>query len=127
MKKNRELLGYAVVSVQKDKNGIKIGRIIDHVVTNSDINCYRHLMNKCLLELEDRDCDCYAVFASGEADLKKALLKDFGFKSLGKFPYNRFMDDGYMDAIQINQQFCNNLDILNEKNWRVTYAFYNQT
>ena len=127
VKKNKKLLGYAVVSVQQDKNGIKIGRIIDHVVANSDIICYRHLINKSLLELEDRDCDCYAVFVSGEPELEKALLKDFGFKSLAKFPYNRFMDDGYMDAIQINQQFCNNVDILNEKNWRVTYAFYNQT
>jgi GNAT superfamily N-acetyltransferase len=127
IKKNRKLLGYAVVSVQTDRSGITIGRIVDHVVTGSDINCYRHLMNKSLLELDELDSDCYAVFASGEPELEKVLLKDFGFKSLRKFPYKRFIDDGCMDAIQINKHFCNNLDISNGRNWRVTYAFYNQT
>jgi GNAT superfamily N-acetyltransferase len=127
IKKNAELVGYAVLSVQKYKNGVILGRIVDHVVANSDVESYRHLINQSLIELEKQYCDCYVIFASGEPNLETMLFKNFGFKSSAKFPYNRFMDDGYLDAIQVSQHLCNCIDIFDSMNWRVTYAFYNQT
>ena len=126
-RKNGELWGYAVISFQKDSDGVFFGRIVDHVVRDSDFECYKYLMNKCFVELEKRRCDCYLIFTIGEPKLKETLLKDFGFKSFGKFPYNRLLDDGYLDAIQINEDFCFPVDIYNKNNWRVTYAFYDQT
>jgi GNAT superfamily N-acetyltransferase len=124
-KRHNQLFGYAVISVQK-QGGITFGRIVDHVVTDSDIFCYRHLINQSLLELEKQDCDCYEIFTSGEPKLEKALFEDFGFKSFAKFPYNRFVADRYLDAIEVSKDFCNNNCVLDKKNWRVTFAFYDQ-
>jgi hypothetical protein len=124
-KRHSQLVGYAVVSVQK-QGEINFGRVVDHVVTDSDILCYRHLISQSLLELGEQDCDCYEIFTSGEPKLEKALFEDFGFISFAKFPYNRFVADRYLDAIEVSRHFCNNNCILDKKNWRVTHAFYDQ-
>ncbi len=126
-KKGDELWGYAVISVQEQINGLVYGMIVDYVVKNKDIDCFRILINRCLNELEKSEPDLVSVWAFSQPEFRKELTKHFGFKSSSTFPYNRFFGKGYLVAREIDEQVVEKIDIYDKKNWRVTYTYYDTT
>jgi GNAT superfamily N-acetyltransferase len=121
-KRDGKLWGYAVVSAQEERSGLVHGIIVDYLVKNRDIICFRLLINKCLDELEKAECDIVLGWAFSEAKLREELLMHFGFNSSLKFPYNRLFAYGYLDAILIDDQVAERVNIYDKENWRVTYA-----
>jgi GNAT superfamily N-acetyltransferase len=123
-KKDRTLWGYTVVNAKKRSDGLIYGYIVDHLVKDRDIACFRALISKSLNELDKLECDIVIIWALGEPVLRKQLLKYLGFKSTLSFPYNRFFTGGgYLDAIRIDEQVAAGVNIYAKENWRVTYAY----
>jgi hypothetical protein len=67
--------------------------------------------------------DIVLAWAFSEPQLRKELLKYFGFKSSVKFPYSKMFGYGYLEAMQIDEKLVEGLDIYNSSNWRVTHAY----
>ena len=111
-----------MVSVQEERNGLVYGIIMDYLVKNRDITCFRLIIQRCLDELEEAECDIVLIWAFSEAKFREELLTHFGFKSSLKFPYNRLFAYGYLDAILIDEQVAERVNIYDKENWRVTYA-----
>jgi len=123
-KKDGSLWGYAVVSAQEQNDGLVYGYIVDHVVKNRDIACFRALVNRSLDELGKWACDIALIWALGEPVLKKELLERFGFKSTLLFPYNRFSGHGFLNVIGFDEQVDVVPDIYDKEKWRVTCAYW---
>ncbi len=122
-KRDDKLLGYAVVRVRKEGSGLLYGIIVDYLVKDRDIACFRVLIDGCLIELKKQECDVALIWAFSEPELRDELLQHFGFKSSAKFPYNKFYSHGYLDAVQTNEQLAERANIYDKKNWRVTFAY----
>jgi len=122
-KRDKMLWGYTVVSVEEKSNGLLYGYIVDHLVKDRDIVCFRTLINRSLNELEKSECDIVIIWALGEPVLRNQLLKHLGFKSLLLFPYNRFSGREYLDAMRIDEQVAAGVNVYDKENWRVTYAY----
>ena len=123
VKKNEELWGYAVVSIQEQANGQVYGMIVDYLVKDEDIDCFRLLMNECLNELEKSKCDLVFAWAFSRPRFREELLKCFGFKSPMKSLYNRFLGKGYLVAREVREQVVKTVDIYDKENWRVTHIY----
>jgi hypothetical protein len=123
-KKDRTVWGYIVVSAQEQNDGLVYGYIVDHLVKDRDIDCFRALINRSLGELEKWGCDIVIIWALGEPVLREELLKHLGFKSTLLFPYNRFSGHGFLNAIRLDDQVAAGVDIYDEKDWRVTCAYW---
>jgi len=123
VKREGELWGYAVVSVQKELNGLVYGVIVDYLVKNKDIACFRTLMSKCLDELDKSEYDIAMIWAFSETNFREELIKKFGFKSSSKFPYNRFFGYSYLDAIRTDDHMATSVNIYDKNNWRLTHAY----
>jgi GNAT superfamily N-acetyltransferase len=122
-KRDNTLWGYTVLSVEKQRNGLVYGYIVDHLIKDRDIACFRALINRSLNELEKSKCDVVIIWALGEPVLRNQLLKHLGFKSTLTFLYNRFSGHGYLDAIRIDEQVAAGVNIYAKENWRVTCAY----
>lgn len=126
LKSNNRLVGYAVLSVQKRVRDLLFGTIVDHVVSGSDASCYQALMAKCIEILGKQECDILVISAIGEPELKKVMMKKFGFNSSSGFPYNRFFPYDYMDVLRMGTGLLG-FDVYDKENWRVTHAFQDAT
>jgi GNAT superfamily N-acetyltransferase len=124
IKRGEVLEGYAVVSIQKLSENITTGILIDYLVRNRDAKCGQILLSKSLEVLEQLGCDIVITWACNEPSLRNSLLDDFGFKSSFKFPYNKFAEIRYLDALLIDNKIANIKDIYEEESWRVTPAFH---
>ena len=127
VKKGEELWGYAVVNVQEQGNGQVYGMIVDYLVKDEGIDCFRLLMNECLNKLKKSKCDLAFVWAFTQPRFREELLKCLGFKSPMKFPYSRFLGRGYFVAREVREQAAKTLDIYDKENWRVTHAYADTT
>jgi len=127
VKKGEALWGYAVISRQEQNNGLVHGIIMDYLVKNNDIECFRVLMNACLNELEKFKCDLIFVWAFSEIQFRQELMKNFGFKSPLKFPYGKLLGTGYFLVREINSELLGGMDIFNGSNWRVTHYYHDIT
>ena len=123
VKKEKKLLGYAVVSVQEQLDGQKRGIIMDYLVQGDDTACFLTLMGGAIRELFKYDCEIIFMWAFSEPAFQIELMKRFGFKSSFKFPYNKLIGYGYMDALLIDEQLAKQIDIYSKDNWRITHAF----
>ena len=126
-KRDGKLWGYAVVSVQQQPNGLVNGLIVDYLVKNKDLACFRVLIDKCLNELGKSESDILLVWAFNEPKLREQLLKYFGFKSSFKFPYNKLFRYAYIEAMLIDEKVADAVDIYDKNNWRVTHAYPDTT
>ncbi len=122
-RKDDILWGYTVVSAQEQNDGLVYGYIVDHLARDSDIACFQALVNRSLDELQRSGCDIVIIWAPGEPALREELMKRLGFKSLLAFPYNRFSERRYLDAIRINEEVAAGVNVYDKGNWRVTYAY----
>ena len=122
-KRDGTLWGYTVVHAEEQSNGLVYGYIVDHLVKDRDIACFRALINRALNELGKSKCDIFIIWTLCEPVLRKELLKHLGFKSTLLFPYNRFFGHGYLDAIRMDEQVAPGVNIYDKENWRVTYAY----
>ena len=121
------LYGYAVISVQEQANGLNYGMIIDYVVKNEHPECFGALMEKAIIELAKTGCDLIMTWAFSEPGLKEELRKRFGFSSTSSFPYNRFIDPGYFEAISLNDQTMRGINIYDKNNWLITQIYPDYT
>ncbi|MFZ7132676.1 MAG: hypothetical protein ACOWWR_09995, partial [Eubacteriales bacterium] len=92
-----------------------------------NINCFRAIVSKSLEEFNRYACPIAAIWALGEPEQHKILMKEFGFKSSLQFPYRKFIDSGYMDLILNDDTIDDKINIYDESNWRITYAYPNYT
>jgi GNAT superfamily N-acetyltransferase len=122
-KKDNVLWGYAVVAVEEQIHGPVNGYIVDYLVRDKDIACFRALINRSLDELEKWGCDVAYIWALGEPVLRNELLKHLGFNSPLKFPYSRFSSDRYLTTRRISEQVAAEVDVCDKENWRFTYAY----
>ncbi len=127
VRKKGELWGYAVVSVQEQLNGLIYGMIVDYLVKDKDIDCFRLLINECLIELKNSECDFISIWAFSQPEFRRELIKLCGFKSSSRFPYNRFLGEGHFVAREVDEQVLEKIDIYNKENWRVTCIYPDTT
>lgn len=118
-----ELRGYAVVSVQKQPDGLVYGLVVDYLVKDSDVACFSALIERCLVELGRSDHDITMVWAFSEPGLREELLRAHGLKSSLRFPYRRFFQYSYLDAIRLDERAGSDVDVYDAASWRVTHAF----
>ena len=121
-KKEGELCGYAVVSVQKQPSGLVYGIVVDYLVKDRDTACFNALMNRCLVELDRSDYDITILWAFSEPRLREQALRNLGFRSSWRFPFSRFFSDAYLDAIWLDERAESEVDVYNKGRWRVTHA-----
>jgi len=126
-KREGKLWGYAVVSVQQQPNGLVNGLIVDYLVKNKDLACFRVLIDRCLNELGKSEADILLAWAFSEPQLRKELLTHFGLKSSVKFPYNKMFGYAYLEAMLIDENLAEGVDIYDRNNWRVTHAYADTT
>lgn len=126
-KRDGKLWGYAVISVQQRPNGLLYGLIVDYLVKNKDLACFRVLIDGCIDELGKSEFDVLLVWMFSEPKFRSELLKLFGFKSSFKFPYSRLFGYAYLDAVLIEEKVAGQVDIYNKDNWRVTHAYPDTT
>lgn len=126
-KKGDELWGYAVISVQEQINGLVYGMIVDYVVKNKDIDCFRILINRCLNELEKSEFDLVSVWMFSQPEFREELVRHFGFKSPLGFPYNKVLEKNYFVTREVNKEVIGGIDIYDKENWRVTQAYPDTT
>jgi len=117
------LSGYAVISARKEGNRLTQGLIVDYLVKNNDTTCFQVLLDSCLIEFEKSECDYASVLMISKSNPIRELFTRSGFKSSFGFPYKIFFEHGYLDAIQIQEQMIENIDIYDQENWRLSYAF----
>lgn len=124
LNKEDELFGYAVISTFKYKQGLKFGRIVDYLVKNNDLECFRVLMAYSLVELKKSDCDAIFFGDICNPDFRKILISQFGFKSLLSFPYSfLFKGKGFFTARQLNKTLIKQIDIYDQSNWNLTSLY----
>jgi len=123
-KKDGKLWGYAVISTQQQSSGLVHGIIVDYLVKNKNISCFRVLMDRCLNELAQSQCDILLTWAFSEPQFRKELSKCFGFKSSVKFPYNRMFGYAYLEAMMIDEKLAGGVNIYDSNNWQVTHAYW---
>ena len=124
-KKDGKLWGYAVISVQQQSSGLVHGLIVDYLVKDKDPACFRVLIDRCLHELGESQCDIILAWAFSEPRFREELLKHFNFKSSVKFPYNKMFGYEYLDVLLIDEKLA--VDIYDKNNWRVTHAYKDTT
>jgi GNAT superfamily N-acetyltransferase len=120
---DQKLCGYALISIQEQPNGQIYGIIIDYLIKGGDIACFRTLMDRSLQEFEKSECDIVVIWAFSDPIFMDDLLKNFGFKSSTKFPYNRAIGHSYLDVILIDDRIIERINIYDKANWRITYAY----
>ena len=126
-KKADELWGYTVSSVQRQPNGLVSGVIVDYVVRDENIECFRQLINEALLQLENLKPDLISIGAFHQPGFRRELVEHFGFKSSMKFPYNRFADRSYFVVRRIDERAAEKIDVYNKENWQLTYIYPDTT
>jgi GNAT superfamily N-acetyltransferase len=118
------LWGYAVVSVQKEANGLVYGIIVDYGVKDGDVACFRALMGKCLEELSRSECDLVLIWAFSQPLFRSDLLRHFGLKSSLRFPYSRFVGYDCFEAMLVDERLARRIDIYDKGNWRITHVLH---
>ncbi|WP_455368104.1 GNAT family N-acetyltransferase [[Eubacterium] cellulosolvens] len=118
LKKEDELIGYAVIGIENRTNGLIHGLISDFLIKHDHIDCFRAMINQCITELEESDCDLISLWAFSHQKFRKELLDIFCFKSSLRFPYNKIHKNGYF----IIRRLISHPAIYDIENWRITYA-----
>ncbi|KFI36451.1 hypothetical protein HX99_04240 [Peptococcaceae bacterium SCADC1_2_3] len=126
-RQGEELKGYALISTNQSNNGLITGRIVDYLVKDNDLDCFRILMAQALEELEKSSCDIIFVWEMQNQKFHQEFLKRFGFKSSLDFPYRRFMEESYFVARKLNQNLTHKVDIYNPANWNLTMLYPDTT
>ena len=117
------LWGCAVINLPQQSDKDRSGILVDYAIKDGDAACLRAVLRRCLWEFNLAGCDNVRSWAFSQPHLQRELSGRFGFKSALKFPYNKILDQGYMDALLVNEQLADKLDIYNPRNWKLTRAF----
>jgi len=123
-RKEGRLWGYAVVSVQKEVNGLVFGIVVDYSVRDRDVACFRALMSGCLEELGTSECDIALIWVFTQPLLRSDLLKHFGLKSSLRFPYSKFFGYECFEVMPVDERLAGRADIYDKGNWRITHVFH---
>jgi len=128
MAKDRdELLGYAVISTQRQPDNLVYDMIMDYVVKEKSIDCFRELMSRSLQEFQDSKSDLISSWHLSHDELRAELIERYGFKSSLGFPYRRLLEQRYFVVREVDRQAIGAFDIYDERNWRVSRAYLDVT
>jgi hypothetical protein len=131
VKQGDELWGYAVISAKQSSDGLIQGMIVDYLIKNNDINCFRVLVNQCLNELCKLNCDLISIGPHTEESFRRELLKNFGFHSSIRFPYSIFRSGikNYFHVFNACSQLSTKLEpyVYNKHNWYFIHAYVDNT
>jgi GNAT superfamily N-acetyltransferase len=123
LKRQDELAGYAVISARREDSGLTHGLIADFLVKNNDEACFRVLLDKCYMELDQLGCDYVNIWIVSQFNQMNKLLKRYGLRSVLKFPHRKQYRDFLLDAILIQEQIAEPINIYDRENWRLSAAF----
>lgn len=123
VKKEGRLSGYAVISSRREEGSFKQGLLVDYLVKDNDATCFRLLLDRCLAELRELECDYAYVWSVSKSNPIRELFRRSGFNSSLSFFYKRLYPYGHLDAILIQDRMADHIDIYDKENWRVSYAF----
>lgn len=123
----KKLVGYAVISMNTQLNGLRRGIIVDYLVKGDNSSCFLTLVKRSLTELVKSNCDIINMWCFNDPTFGIELIKHLGFKSSFKYPFNRIFNYEYMDALLIDEQLGKRMDIYNKNNWRITNALPDNT
>ena len=121
---NGKLGGYAVVNIQTQANGLRGGLIVDYLVKNNDLNCFRQLIHECMGELKERKCDTISAWSFGQPDLRRELIKYFRFYSSTSFPFSKMLEQSYFVSRQVDEAVLKEVNIYDINNWRINQVYY---
>ncbi len=124
-KRRGELCGYAVTQNYKEYTGLLAGLIMDYLVKDNDLACFRALIAQAMGEFKRTGCYVMSVWAFSDPHFHHELIYNLGFRSSKKLPYRKFMDAGYMDVLSLNGRDSADLDVYDKTKWRITYAYPN--
>jgi len=123
LKRKEELVGYAVISARKEGSGLTHGLILDFLVKDNDSDCFRVLQDKCYKELDQLGCDYMNIWMVCQLNQMNKLLKRSRFRSVVKFPFKKHYSDHLLDAILIQEQMAELINIYDKESWRLSAAF----
>jgi GNAT superfamily N-acetyltransferase len=122
VKRRGELCGYAVIQNYKEYSGLLAGLIMDYLVKDNDLTCFRTLIAKAMTEFRRTGCYAMSVWAFSDPHFQHELHNNLGFRSSKKFPYRKIMDTGYMDVLSLRGA---DSDVYDSTKWRINYAYPN--
>jgi hypothetical protein len=121
VKKNSTLCGYAVISIQKQEHALIYGMIVDFLLKSAEPDCAAALIERAIVELSQAECDLLAVWAFSEPVISQILKRRYGFKTSLRFPYNKMIDSGYLEAMALDLPMLEGINTYCPDSWRVTY------
>ena len=127
VQRDEHLCGFAVISAQEIPSGLIDGKIVDFLVKDGDVDYFRLLINECLNDLRELECDLISIWVFTQPHLRRELFKHYDFKSSTKFPYNAFFGKCYFAAQEIDDRATEKIDIYDKNNWRVSNAYLDTT
>lgn len=119
--------GLTVINTQETLSGLIDGKIIEYVVKNDDIDCFRLLIGECLKELSKLECDFISIWVFTQPHFRKELLKHYDFKSSTKFPYNIFFKKCYFAAQEMDDIATEKIDLYEKNSWKVSNIYLDTT
>lgn len=120
---DNEMRGYAVVGLQKGPGGFSWGVIVDFLVKNDDLVCFKDIIKACLQTLIRFNPDLISMFSPYQQSFRKTLVKRFGFRSSLRFPFKSFLEKSCLVARVVKPSQIQGTDIYDKSNWRVTDAY----
>jgi GNAT superfamily N-acetyltransferase len=122
--KDDEVKGYMVISKQITATGITEGKLIDFLIKNEDLGCFKELVIKSMDRLSD--CDIISIWVFNQPKYRKELLSNLNFKSTHSFPYNRLRDESKFVARKLDSNKTE-LDIYDRENWQLSLIYPDTT
>lgn len=127
--KSDELLGYALVSVSTDKDGIRTGQIVDHLISaraRGDTRIAYSLFCKAVDEMVGLGSDVMHAWAGAGGDVDYILRNLLGFKSLSEFPLNLVLRNQPLSFLvrEVEGSWIWSESVENPALWRLTPLFY---
>lgn len=116
---DKELLGYAIISIIIGNNNYRIGQIVDFTVKYNKADYFRILINKSIIELKKEYPDHINIITNNES-FKRILMKEFNFFSPLRFPFSRITPTSLPLVVKNMDNFRNKKNLYSTKNWEDT-------
>ena len=117
--KNRELLGYIVTNIVKNRDLVE-GRIVDYVIKDNLKEVFLSLLLEALEKFKKEGCDLVSTWAFTQPELQQVLDR-CGFVKKSSFPYNIFTDTSFFVVRKIVSN-CLPVNPLKKENWYITQS-----
>ena len=118
-RKNKELLGYFVTNIVKNRNLVE-GRIVDYIIKDYSKEVFLSLLLEALEKFKRERCDLVSTWAYIQPDFQE-VLHGYGFIKISSFPYNIFKDTSFFVVRKIVSNYLP-VNPLKKENWYITQS-----